>query len=302
MPTRRPLPIQSSATQQDFVYDLTQAEVEKLTDSSLKKSSLQGRIDILNNVISGDFKDEITKDMLNSNKAISIGLKPEVEQSLQKQTEQVTVSQEQVIQDPLQQHYAPTLNPDEGYVSGQDLDGRNESKGWYREGKHGREVEVGDIWVEKVPPVKAEQPQDEKKDAKQEDKVTYRMSAVINGQVVSHEISKKQYDKFLAVDDYQRQRIMSKVFDEVDLKTRPENKFNLGAFIAAAGEAAHLGVGIAHDIDHLKHGHPAPDVFQEVHGTGRIYVKPGVDSPQDIASRAFEAGLNQGIHGHGMGR
>jgi hypothetical protein len=27
-----------------------------------------------------------------------------------------------------------------------------------------------------------------------------------------------------------------------------------------------------------------------------------VDSPQDIASRAFEAGLNQGIHGHGIGR
>jgi len=27
-----------------------------------------------------------------------------------------------------------------------------------------------------------------------------------------------------------------------------------------------------------------------------------VDSPQDIASRAFEAGLNQGIYGHGMGR
>lgn len=25
----------------------------------------------------------------------------------------------------------------------------NERKGWYREGKHGREVEVGDIWVER---------------------------------------------------------------------------------------------------------------------------------------------------------
>ena len=39
----------------------------------------------------------------------------------------------------------------------------------------------------------------------------------------------------MAVDDYQRQRMMSKVFSEVDMKTRPEmrEKFNLGAFLAA---------------------------------------------------------------------
>ena len=301
------LTIQSSGTQQDFVYDLTEEEVKKLTENSLKKVSLQERLDVLNHVISGDFKDSITKDMLNSKERISITLKPEVEQELNVQAQQRGLQTVDVIPDPLQeqQHFAPTLNPEEGYVNGAELAEGNERKGWYREGNHGREVEVGDIWVEKGQPERSQQQETQpKKDNKNNEQVTYRMSAVINGQVVSHEISKKQYDKFLAVDDYQRQRMLSKVFNEVDLKTRPELRqgFNLGAFLAAAGEATYLGADIAHNVEHIRHPHYAADVYHEVHGTGRIYAKPGVDSPQDIASRAFEAGLNQGIYGHGIGR
>ena len=302
------LTIQSTGTQQDFVYDLTEEEVKKLTDNSLKAVPLQERIDLLNHVISGDFKDSITKDMLNSTEHISITLKPEVEQSLVQQ-QQVLNHQVDVIPDPLQQqqHLAPSLNPEDGYVNGQDLEEGDERKGWYREGKHGRSVEVGDIWVEKVQPQKVEGEAAQNDDQKN-NQVTYRMSAVINGQVVSHEISQKQYDKFMAVDDYQRMRMLSKVFKEVDLKTRPEMRqgFNLGAFLAAgltaARDATYLGADIAHNVEHIKHPHYAPDVYHEVHGTGRIFFKPGVDSPQDIASRAFEAGLNQGIYGHGMGR
>ena len=302
------LTIQSTGTQQDFVYDLTEEEVKKLTDNSLKAVPLQERIDLLNHVISGDFKDSITKDMLNSTEHISITLKPEVEQSLVQQ-QQVLNNQVDVIPDPLQQqqHLAPSLNPEDGYVNGQDLEEGDERKGWYREGKHGRSVEVGDIWVEKVQPQRAEGETAQIDDQKN-NQVTYRMSAVINGQVVSHEISQKQYDKFMAVDDYQRMRMLSKVFKEVDLKTRPEMRqgFNLGAFLAAgltaARDATYLGADIAHNVEHIKHPHYAPDVYHEVHGTGRIFFKPGVDSPQDIASRAFEAGLNQGIYGHGMGR
>ena len=301
------LTIQSSGTQQDFVYDLTEEEVKKLTENSLKNVPLQERLDILNHVISGDFKDSITKDMLNSKERISITLKPEVEQELNVQAQRRGLQTVDVIPDPLQeqQHFAPTLNPEEGYVNGAELAEGNERKGWYREGNHGREVEVGDIWVEKGQPERSQQQETQpKKDDKNNEQVTYRMSAVINGQVVSHEISKKQYDKFLAVDDYQRQRMLSKVFNEVDLKTRPELRqgFNLGAFLAAAGEATYLGADIAHNVEHIRHPHYAADVYHEVHGTGRIYAKPGVDSPQDIASRAFEAGLNQGIYGHGIGR
>lgn len=304
---KKTMTIQSTGTQQDFIYDLTDDEVKKLTANSLKAASLKERLNILNNVISGDFKDKITMDMLNSKERISIGLKPEVESSLARQRNDDTL---QVVQDPLAsvQHVAPTLDPDKGYVNGADLEKMNERKAWYREGKHGREVDVGDIWVEKNP---LPQPQSKEgnKDESKENKFTYKMCAVINGEVVSHAIDKKQYDKFMAVDDYQRQRMMSKIFHEVDMKSRPElrNGFNLGAFLGAGltalSEATYLGADIAHNVEHIKHPHPSPEVHSEVHGTGRIYVKPGVDSPQSIAERAFDAGLNAGLHhGGGMGR
>ena len=304
---KKTLTIQSTGTQQDFIYDLTDAEVKKLTANSLKTSSLKERLNILNNVISGDFKDKITMDMLNSKERISIALKPEVESSLAKQRNDDTL---QVVQDPLAnvQHVAPTLDPDKGYVNGADLEKMNERKAWYREGKHGREVEVGDIWVEKNPLPQTQAKEGNKKESK-EDKFTYKMCAVINGEVVTHAIDKKQYDKFMAVDDYQRQRMMSKIFHEVDMKSRPELRkgFNLGAFLGAGltalSEATYLGADIAHNVEHIKHPHPSPEVHSEVHGTGRIYVKPGVDSPQSIAERAFDAGLNAGLHhGGGMGR
>ena len=302
---KKTLTVQSNGTQQDFVYDLTDSEVKKLTDNSLKSTSLNERLSILNNAISGDFKDKVTMDMLNSKERISITLKPEVEESFRKQLQEDV----QVVSDPLEneQHFAPTLNPEQGYANGKDLEAMNERKGWYREGKHGREVEVGDIWVEKVPSKVQQEAKQSQKDQKDNEKFTYRMSAVINGEVITHEISKKQYDKFMAVDDYQRQRMMSKIFNEVDMKTRPEMRqgFNLGAFLGAGltaiSEATYLGADIAHNVEHIKHPHPSLEIHQEVHGSGRIYVKPGVDSPQDIAERAFEAGLNAGAHSHGMG-
>lgn len=304
---KKTLTIQSIGVQQDFVYDLTDNEVKKLTDNSLKSTPLNERLDILNNVISGDFKDKITMDMLNSKEHLSITLKPEVEETFRQQSQQQ--EEIQVINDPLtnEQHQAPTLNPEQGYANGKDLEAINERKGWYREGKHGREVEVGDIWVEKEPVKAQRQEAKGQSEQKADEKFTYRMSAVINGEIITHEISKKQYDKFMAVDDYQRQRMMSKVFKEVDMKTRPEmqQRFNLGAFLGAGltamSEVTYLGADIAHNVEHIKHPHPSPEVHQEVHGTGRIYVKPGVDSPQDIAERAFEAGLNVGANSHGMG-
>lgn len=304
---KKTLTIQSTGTQQDFIYDLTDAEVRKLTANSLKTSSLKERLDILNNVISGDFKDKITMDMLNSKELISIGLKPEVQSSLSQQRDGDTM---QVVQDPLAnvQHEAPTLDPDKGYVNGADLEKMNERKAWYREGKHGREVEVGDIWVEKNPLPQTQTKEGNRSESKG-DKFTYKMCAVINGEVVTHAIDKKQYDKFMAVDDYQRQRMMSKIFHEVDMKSRPEMRqgFNLCAFLGAGltalSEATYLGADIAHNVEHIKHPHPSPEIHSEVHGTGRIYVKPGVDSPQAIAERAFDAGLNAGLHhGGGMGR
>ena len=94
----------------------------------------------------------------------------------------------------------------------------NKRKGWYREGKHGREVEVGDIWVEKVPSKVQQEAKQPQKDQKDNENFTYRMSAVINGEVITHEISKKQYDKFMPYDEY--------IYDE-QIKAQKEKMYKI---------------------------------------------------------------------------
>ena len=376
----RTMTIQSAATEHDIKVNLTNEQYIKLTDNSLKSTSIQARLDIINAVMANDFDGKVTMDMLNSKERIKVPLKPDVAAQLnqlenQRIAEQYHHDEPEVIKD---WHVAPTTDPNKGYVDGKALSEMNERKGWFREGQHGREVSVDDIWVEKIPSAQAVRESQMEKDAsdhalktvaaninamtgeekfnndnvnmksiadaldkltpeqknnldkvyaetyndklkelkdnqpkvenkKQDQKTTYRMSAVINGEVITHEISQKQYDRFMAVDDYQRQRMMSKVFKEVDMKTRPEmrERFNLGAFLSAGltalSEATYLGADIAHNIEHIKHPHHAPEIYSEVHGRDHILAKPGVDSPQDIAQRAYERGFNQATFG-GMHR
>ncbi len=117
----------------------------------------------------------------------------------------------------------------------------NESKGWYREGEHGREVEVEAIAVQPA-----------------ETEGKYTMTAIINGESITHEISQKQYDKFLAVDDYHRMKLFSKIFNEVDMKTRPEMSSGLGTKIFAALAA---GAVVLSDVAHGLH-HPCPEFLR----------------------------------------
>jgi len=150
-------------------------------------------------------------------------------------------------------------------VDGAALQDFRQHKGFYRETAHGREVEVGEIRVDK------------EADGK------YKMTAVIDGQSVTHEISQKQYDKFLAVDDYQRMKLFSKIFNEVDIKTRPGEGTNIGAAILAALVAA--GEVLA---DPLMHHGPGPEIYKN-HLPGTVYYKPGVVSPAEVAAANFES-------------
>ena len=155
-------------------------------------------------------------------------------------------------------------------VDGNSLKDVNHKKGWFREGEGGREVSVGEIRVEKI--------DSNDKDGK------YSMSAVINGEVVRHEISQKQYDKFLAMDDGGRMKLFSKIFPEVDMKTLPQHKFNLGAAILAGL----VGVAeVAHDIAHIG---ILPPPHRHHHNNGAIisvegYYKPGVGDGRVVVVR-----------------
>lgn len=280
----RTLTVQSETVPADMVYDLTEEEAAMLTSNSVDEHPVEKRLELLNGIIRNDFADKISMETLNSDRRIMLGLHPEVREELEQRQEQVRCQepgQEMAVSEEVR---LPDAAVQEGAViDGRDLMALDGSKGWYREEKHGREVEVGEISVH---PSEAEG--------------KYRMSAVINGQVISHEITQKEYDRFLAVDDYHRMKLFSKVFSEVDMKTRPEERSGLGTKILAALTA---GAVVASDLAHGMHHRHAPEFYGEHYGgPPRAYFKPGVDTPRDVAIRNFEAEMNREITDMRLGR
>lgn len=283
------LTVQSSSVEADLRYNLTNEELAILTSNSIQEHPVSQRLDTLNNVLAEDFADRITMEHLNSVTLVDIKLHPEVNEDLNRQLG----AQEQYVQQlatdtDVQVHQEPGLRanlPEGGVVmDGNDLMYIDSGKGWFREDRHGREVTVDDIRVEPVP------------DREKEGEMKYRMTAVIDGEVVSHEISRKQYDKFMAVDDLHRMKLFSKIFNEVDMKDR--YPVGLGTKIAAALTA---GLVVTHDILHGPHH--APAIFMEGHHGPMppVYFKPGVDTPADVAARQFDAMINDPNRPHGPG-
>ena len=283
----RTLTVQSEKVSADMVYDLTDEELSVLTSNSIEEHPTEKRLETLNHVIQDDFSDKITMESLNSAGRIGISLHPEVEQDLtarrqQKQEILLPLESDNSLaphsseQSVLQEDVTNNREPQEGaLIDGRDLPYINNSKGWYREGEHGREVEVEAIAVQPA-----------------ETEGKYKMTAIINGESITHEISQKQYDKFMAVNDYHRMKLFSKIFNEVDMKTRPEMSSGLGTKIFAALAA---GAVVMSDVAHGLH-HPCPEFYGEHIGHApRPYFKPGVDSPMDVAARNFEAQMNREV-------
>lgn len=319
-PETKTLTVQSASVPADLQYDLSDAELKKLTSNSLKEVPLADRLKVINDVIGKDFNATVTMDMLNSNQSISIPLndqaKGELDQQIGVTTKQAgldvqgndIIVKEQIAPDGYQRSKL-----DENGVDGRDI---RDGKGWFREGAHGRAVDVQEIRVERVEPVKPETQEPKENESKGKDKgaeseVKYRMTAVINGQAVTHDITEKQYNKFLALDDDHRMKLFAKVFPEVDIKNVPREKdpngLNFGQKLFAGLTAA---LGVAHEVGHIYnevHG-PRPDIYvshMEHHAPAeRVYFKPGVDSPMDVAARAYEAQANAEIRHmemrHGM--
>ena len=326
---KKTVTIQSSEAPADLQYDLKPDELKKLNANDLKTASVQQRLDVLNNVIGKDFADSITKEIIDGKQTLSINMKPEalaeVKQSLGIIEPQLQAAQQQTIQmEQMQQgqqgiekpvHSETELPPlvEGASVHGEDLQREAEGKGWYREGAHGREVHVGEIRVEPIRPEGTDQNKQANPEAKQGE-VKYKMTAIINGETISHEITAKQYDKFMALNDEHRMKLFAKVFPEVDIKRipkedrQPEEGRDRGPKIpfaerllmalSVAGEATHMIRGMAHDVGHIRSdlsGH-APDRYMEghaesPHGRGGVYYKPDVDTYSEVASRAFEAGM-----------
>ena len=168
-------------------------------------------------------------------------------------------------------------------VNGESLNNLKESKEWKRSGEHGRATTIGDISVERL------------KD--EQGKVIegkYKMSAVIDGNVISHEINQKDFNKFLAVNDYQRMKLFDKIFPEVEMKTKPGHGFNLGAAILAA---VTTGLDVAAGLSMAAPPRPKPDFYE----SRAVFSKPGVVSPEAVAAASYAAEIGED-RGHGEGR
>lgn len=173
----------------------------------------------------------------------------------------------------------------DAYVNGESLENVKASKEWKRSGEHGRDTQVGDIVVEKLKDAKGQEIEDK-----------YKMTAVIDGNVFSHEITGKQYNKFMTVNNLQRMKLFDKIFPEVEMKTKPENRFNLGAALLAA---VTTGVGVM-AIASESRPHHRPVVFE----SGPVFSKPGVVSAAEVSASIYES-MNNGpapSEGYGLGR
>ena len=88
--------------------------------------------------------------------------------------------------------------------------------------------------------------------------------------------------KFMAVDDYHRMKLFSKVFPEVEMKGNG-NGVNVGAAILAA---LTVGTGVAASIARPR---PAPEVYVDRYEANAVYHKPGVIDAATIAAAQFES-------------
>lgn len=173
-------------------------------------------------------------------------------------------------------------------TDGRNLQRLNERKAFYREGT-GRQQEVD------VQRIQAERDQVSGK---------YRLTAVVDGNAVSYEITAKQFEKFQSMDDMHRMKLLAKVAPDIELRTRPGMGFNPLAFMAATAVA---GLEVAAGISMMQH-RPRPAIFVEGHpgppNDIPVYSKPGVIPPEAVAGRIFEQQMEQAERsaGEGMGR
>lgn len=170
----------------------------------------------------------------------------------------------------------------EANVNGESLENLKPNKEWVRSGGHGRATEVGDIAVERL------------RDA--EGKIIegkYKMTAVIDGNVFSHEITQKDFDKFRAINDTQRMKLFDKIFPEVEMKTKAGHGFNLGAAILAA-----VSVG----MDVVGSVMAEPRFRPEIYASRNVFSKPGVVSPEAVSAALYESENEQLRRGPSEGR
>ena len=273
------LTIESSVTGQDRTYSLTDNELHYIAQSDNMNYPPERRLEMISAIISPDFRQPVTMEMLDSDRHIDFQLElPILPAALQPQPPlRPSVPSEEEIQFRLA----------EGQVTGRQMSNMHADGNWRFFTPEGRRADVTSITVESAPDRQ------------------YRITAVIDGRSVSHVLSERQYDKLVSLDDTHRMRMVDRLFPELDIykmetRSRSEIPVKLSAAIfAAASVTADVVLG----VHSLAPAPPSPARVPVLTASQPgVYYKPGVDTPADVAARQFDAlrvaAENDQIHIH----
>lgn len=190
----------------NIIYTLSEEQYARLTADGWRskgEGSLESRLAIINSKIALDFKEPITRDMLNTKDYVNLSYKEgrrEINEAryiayeqMQQLKQSIREERERIFMDP-------------AAIDGRDISSILKDKAFYNDGSHGRQLVVGEIRVDKNLTAVGQEKSDGRKDA-------YTMSAQIDGQWKTIDISRKDYDKFMELDPSHRLRMFAEKFD-----------------------------------------------------------------------------------------
>lgn len=213
----------------NIIYHLTDEEYQKLTaDGWMQQGekSLEKRLGIINSKIALDFKEPITKDMLNGNNYVYLTYKEgrkEVNEAkyvaydkmaAQREMQQAQMKQ---LQDAIYQERTRIYN-DPAATDGRDISSIMEGKAFFNDSKHGRQLVVGEIRADELTNIDP--------NSKNNGKPYYRILAEINGKMEEKEISQKEYREFMNMNNANRLRMFADKF-KVAIKNGTDNSWEI---------------------------------------------------------------------------
>ena len=225
---KKTLTIQSNLSKVDLQYDLKPEELQKLMANKVSGKggvSVDARLAIINEVIGKDFDTKLTKDMLETKELVSLDLKPEVRQEVEapfiEQERRIAEQQRLAEARAEQRRESERIERDPNAINGREIQTILGNKGWFQPVANGREMVVGEIRVDKTL------------------NGTYVMEAEVNGRLLAHSISAKDYQKFLELDDAHRLKMFDKVFNEVEIKSaHGESLYQDDLYLAHDGQTS----------------------------------------------------------------
>ena len=272
------LTVESSVAGQDRTYRLTDNEVHFLAQSDMSNCPTEKRLDMINAIMSPDFRQQVTMEALDSDRHID--LVPDAAQH------EIRMSERQPVASRPLSGIGETsaVRISEGQVTDRQRSNMTADDRWRFSDREGQPVNVSAITIDAAPDRQ------------------YRITAVIDGTPVSHDITQRQYERLAVLEDSHRMRMIDRIFPELnmeklDTRSRSELPVKLSAAIFAAVAVTADAVLGVHDVRPLPDRVPVMSASQP-----GFYFKPGVDSPADVAARQFEAlrqaSQNDDIHIH----